>query len=70
MLRLTEKDLQEGYPFQVESRASNDCTKNKIENNFDNLQKGAALTSSVRYNGIKSQNDLGCGLQAKEGVLV
>jgi hypothetical protein len=44
--------------------------ENLIENNFDIFQKRAALAPSMWYNGIKSQCNLGCELQAKEGVLV
>jgi len=40
------------------------------ENDFDYFQKGAAIAPQVCYNGYISQNDLGCELQAKEGVLV
>jgi len=65
-----EKDLQEGYVLQVVTGKSNNHMENSIESNFDIFQKGAALAPSVWYNGIKSQNDLGCELQAKEGVLV
>ena len=65
-----EKDLQEGYVLQVVTSKSNNHMKNRVENNFDIFQKGAALTPSMWYNGIKSQSDLGCELQAKEGVLV
>lgn len=34
------------------------------------FQNGAAFSPTMCYNGVKSQNSLGCGLQAKEGVLV
>jgi len=65
-----EKDLQEGYVLRVATSKSDDRTENNIENNLGIVQKRAALAPSVWYNGIKSQNDLGCELQAKEGVLV
>jgi len=42
----------------------------KTENNFDYFQKTAAFSPTVCYNGSISQNNLGCELQAKEGVLV
>jgi len=64
-----EKDLQGGHSLQIAGGAIIGPMTN-TENNFDICQKGAALVSSVWYNGIKSQNDLGCELQAKEGVLV
>jgi len=55
-----EKDLDSGtvYPVTI------------TENNFDYFQKIAASTPVICYNGSTSQNDLGCRLQAKEGMLV
>ena len=44
--------------------------KSHIENSFDYIQKTAASAPWVCYNKNISQNDLGCTLQAKEGVLV
>ena len=63
-----EKDLQDFSNVGVENR-SEEAVK-KHDNNFDNFQKEAALNTSMWYNCIKSQNDLGCELQAKEGALV
>jgi len=40
------------------------------ESNFEYFQKTAAYAPKLCYNGNISQNDLGCTLQAKEGVLV
>jgi hypothetical protein len=40
------------------------------ENSFDYFQKTAASAPKLCYNKSISQNDLGCELQAKEGVLV
>jgi len=42
----------------------------KTENNFDCFQKTAAIDNGICYNGSISQSELGCTLQAKEGVLV
>jgi len=65
-----EKDLQEEYVLHVVTGKSNKHMENLIENNFDCFQKTAAFSPTVCYNGSISQNDLGCELQAKEGVLV
>jgi len=65
-----EKDLQEGYALYVTNGKSADRMNSIIENNFGYFQKTAAFSPTVCYNGNISQTDLGCELQAKEGVLV
>ena len=42
----------------------------QIENNFGKFHQNAGLNHEICYNGIISQSELGCTLQAKEGVLV